>query len=122
GTTFGGNPLVCAAALASLDVIEDENLVHEAREKGEWFKKKVHDLNEPSIKEIRGKGLMLGIEFDFETKPLVMEMLHNGVIANATADNVLRIVPPLNISHEDLEEVIRVMHLAIQNIKENVEA
>jgi len=122
GTTFGGNPLVCAAALASLAVIEEEKLVEAARKKGEWFKNKVVELKESSIKEIRGQGLMLGIEFDFETKPLVMEMLHNGVIANATATNVLRIVPPLNISYEDLEEVIMVMQKAIQKVKEHAEA
>ena len=122
GTTFGGNPLVCAAALATLDVIEDENLIEAAKEKGEWFMRKVESLEESTIKEIRGQGLMLGLEFDFETKPLVMEMLHNGVIANATADNVLRIVPPLNISYEDLEEVITVMQKAIQKVKEHVEA
>jgi len=117
GTTFGGNPLVCAAALASLDVIEDENLVDQAKEKGEWFKKRIKQLDEDSIVEIRGKGLMLGIEFEFETKPLVMEMLEMGVIANATANNVLRIVPPLNISYEDLETIIEVMVKALEKVK-----
>jgi len=117
GTTFGGNPLVCAAALASLDVIEDENLVDQAKEKGEWFKKRIRQIDEDSIVEIRGKGLMLGIEFEFETKPLVMEMLEMGVIANATANNVLRIVPPLNISYEDLETIIEVMVKALEKVK-----
>jgi acetylornithine/N-succinyldiaminopimelate aminotransferase len=122
GTTFGGNPLACAAALASLDVIEEENLVQAAKEKGDWFKKKIRAMNEPSIKEIRGQGLMLGIDFKFETKPLVMEMLKNGVIANATADTVLRIVPPLNISYDDLEEIIEVMQNAIEKVNQHAEA
>jgi len=122
GTTFGGNPLACAAALASLDVIDDEELIKAAKEKGIWFKEKVTSLNEPSIKEIRGQGLMIGIDFDFETKPLVMEMLKNGVIANATADTVLRIVPPLTISYEDLEEIIEVMKNAINKVKAHAEA
>jgi len=117
GTTFGGNPLVCAASLAALDVIEEENLTKAAEEKGEWFKKKIGELKEDSIKEIRGKGLMLGIEFDFETKPLVMEMLEMGVIANATANNVLRIVPPLNISYDDLQTIIDVMVKATEKVK-----
>ena len=117
GTTFGGNPLVCAAALATLNVIKEENLVEEAKEKGEWFGKKIRQLNEDSIVEIRGKGLMIGIEFDFETKPLVMEMLKMGVIANATSNNVLRIVPPLNISYEDLQSIIDVILKAIEKVK-----
>ena len=65
---------------------------------------------------------MLGIDFDFETKPLVMEMLKMGVIANATADTVLRIVPPLNISYDDLEEILKVMKTAIEKVKTHAEA
>ena len=117
GTTFGGNPLVCAAASAALDFIEEENLTTAAEEKGAWFKKKISELKEDSIKEIRGEGLMIGIEFDFETKPLVMEMLDMGVIANATANTVLRIVPPLNISYDDLQIIIDTMVKAIEKIK-----
>jgi acetylornithine/N-succinyldiaminopimelate aminotransferase len=119
GTTFGGNPLVCAAALASLDVIEQDQLIEEARVKGDWFKEQIRFLNHPAIKEVRGEGLMIGIEFAFETKPLVMEMLEMGVIANATAGNVLRIVPALNISYEDLSQVIKVMKRAIEKTEAN---
>lgn len=122
GTTFGGNPLACSAALATLNIIEEEGLIEQAREKGEWFKKKIREMDEPSIREIRGQGLMLGIDFDFETKPLVMEMLKMGVIANATADTVLRIVPPLNISYDDLEEIFKVMKTAIEKVKPHAEA
>ncbi|MCA1751075.1 MAG: aminotransferase class III-fold pyridoxal phosphate-dependent enzyme [Flavobacteriales bacterium] len=68
-----------------------------------------------------GEGLMIGIDFDFETKPLVMEMLKNGVIANATAETVLRIVPPLNISYDDLKIVLDTMHSAVKKITENAE-
>ena len=117
GTTFGGNSLVCAAALTTLDVIESENLLQEATEKGQWLKEQIEALNEPHIKDIRGKGLMIGVEFDFETKPLVMKMLDHGVIANATAGNVLRIVPPLNISTEDLEKVIDILKQSIKEVK-----
>lgn len=119
GTTFGGNPLVCAASLAALEVIEEENLLQQAEEKGRWLKKQIKDINESSVKEIRGEGLMIGVEFEFETKPLVQEMLNNGVLANAAAENVLRLVPPLNISYEDLEKVIEILKKSLVEIKEN---
>ncbi len=119
GTTFGGNPLVCAASLATLEVIETENLLQESEEKGNWLKLEIAAMKNPDIKEIRGKGLMLGIEFNFETKPLVQEMLENGVLANATADTVLRLVPPLNISYEDLGKAMEVLKKSLKEIKDN---
>ena len=117
GTTFGGNPLVSAAALATLNVIEEEDLVLQSKEKGRWVSLQLEDWNEPSIKEIRGKGLMIGIEFEFETKPLVQKMLEKGILANATAGNVLRLVPPLNISYEDLDRVLNVLKQSVAEIK-----
>jgi len=117
GTTFGGNPLVCAAALASIEAIAEENLLIAAEETGKWFREQLEALNEPSLVRIKGKGLMLGVEFQFETKDLVLEMLEQRVIANATAGNVLRLVPPLNISREDLEEVLRVLKVALERVK-----
>ncbi|MFO7863286.1 MAG: aspartate aminotransferase family protein, partial [Salinivirgaceae bacterium] len=85
GTTFGGNPLATAAALAVLKTIEQEQLTQAAHEKGEWLKERIMAIKHPDIKEVRGRGLMLGIEFRFETKPLVQKMLENGILANATA-------------------------------------
>lgn len=120
GTTFGGNPLVCAASLAVLEAIESENLLDEATKKEQWLRKEIEKLNISSIKEIRGKGLMLGIVFDFETKPLVAKMLKKGVLANATADTVLRIVPPLNISIADLKTVVEVINESVNEMNRNV--
>jgi acetylornithine/N-succinyldiaminopimelate aminotransferase len=117
GTTFGGNPLVCAASLAVLGTIELENLLEESEKKGQWLRREIEKLNIPNIKEIRGKGLMLGIEFDFETKPLVAKMLEKGVLANATANNVLRLVPPLNITMTDLKRVVEVIYESIIEMK-----
>jgi len=119
GTTFGGNPLVTAASLAVLEAIEAENLIEEASKKGQWMRDELAKLALPSIKEIRGKGLMIGIVFDFETKPLVAKMLEKGVLANATAGNVLRLVPPLNIPIADLKRVIEVMHESVNEMKSN---
>lgn len=116
GTTFGGNPLVCAASLANIEVIEEENLLRQATEKGEWIRSKIVGMNKNSVKEIRGMGLMIGVEFDFETKPLVQKMLEKGVLANATAANVLRLVPPLNIPYEDLEKVMEVLEKSLNEM------
>ena len=119
GTTFGGNPLATRAALAAIEVIESENLETEAAEKGQWLKSKLEELDKShyDIKEIRGAGLMIGIEFNFETKPLVKYMLHHGILANATAGNVLRLIPPLTISYGELNTVIGVMKQAITELK-----
>lgn len=119
GTTFGGNPMACAASLAVLEAIESENLLEEASKKEQWLRKEIEKLNIPNIKEIRGKGLMLGIEFDFETKPLVAKMLEKGVLANATADNVLRLVPPLNIPMDDLKRIVEVIDKSLKEMKKN---
>ncbi len=119
GTTFGGNPLMCAAALAVLQTVEEENLLHAAKEKGEWLKQQFADMHEPSIVKIKGLGLMVGVEFTFETKPLVIEMMHHGVLANATAGNVLRLVPPLNISYDELQTALEAMKKSLEAVKEH---
>lgn len=109
GTTFGGNPLACSAALATLSVIEKENLIEEAVKKGEWIKSEFEKMKSthPEIKEIRGLGLMLGIELSQPAAPLVKMLLERGIIANATADTVLRLVPALNIPMDDLITVMK---------------
>lgn len=119
GTTFGGNPLVCAASLATLQAIEDENLLEKVRQNGTWLREELQKLNEPSIKQIRGLGLMTGVEFDFETKALVLEMLKNGVVANATATKVLRLVPPLIITKKELSVILEVLQKSIQHIQKH---
>ncbi len=119
GTTFGGNPLACAAALAVLEVIEQEHALHQASEKHKWLKQQISDWGESSIRDFRGLGLMIGIEFDFETKPVVLEMMNRGVLANATAETVLRLVPPLNISYDDLGQVLKVLKESVEVVKGN---
>lgn len=116
GTTFGGNPLVCAASLATIQVIEEEHLLQAAHEKGEWFKAEIRKMKLPGFREVRGLGLMLGVEFEFETKDLVKDMLHNGVLANATAGNVLRLVPPLTISYDELRELLSTIETSIKTV------
>ena len=108
GTTFGGNPLASAASLATLDTIATENLCTAALENGQWFMDQLASLQKdfPVIKEVRGLGLMIGVEMTQPAAPLVKSLLNNGVVANATAGNVLRFVPALNIKRKELEEVL----------------
>lgn len=116
GTTFGGNPLVCAAALAVLNIIEEEELLKAATDKGNWLKQQFAELDHASITDIRGMGLMLGVEFDHETKPLVAALLKNGVLANATAGNVLRLVPPLNVPMAALEAFMETFEKTLNDL------
>lgn len=109
GTTFGGNPLASRAALAVLDIIDKEELCKQSEKKGNLLTGKIAAINDSRIKEIRGKGLMIGIEFSFETKALVTEMLNRGVLANSTAGNVLRLVPPLIISEQEIDSLVQVL-------------
>ena len=119
GTTFGGNPLATAAALATLDTLIDLDMPAEAERKGIWFRGQLEMLKaeHPAIREVRGLGLMIGVEFSYETKPLVMEMLRRGVLANATAGNVLRLVPPLVISVEELQTIVDVISASIKSME-----
>lgn len=119
GTTFGGNPLVCAASLAVLRVIEDENLLEAAREKGEWLRAQFAGMTDRGIREVRGLGLMVGVEFEAEAKPLVMDLLDRGVIANVTAERVLRLVPPLNISRDDLREAMSHIDRSLEKLSQD---
>ncbi len=119
GTTFGGNPLACAAGLAVLETLEKEDLIKQADKKGKWLMQKIKDLNSPLIQEIRGKGLMIGVAFDRETKPLVQKLFEKGVLANATAGNILRLVPPLIISYEEMQLLVDKIEESINEIKDH---
>lgn len=109
GTTFGGNPLACAVGLTTYQVIKNEDLLNKVRKNGEYLMSELRNLNLSGTKEIRGKVLMVGVEFDFETKPLVLKMLENHVIANATAGNVLRLVPPLVIEKNEIDHLLQII-------------
>lgn len=109
GTTYGGNPLVCAASLANIEAMEEEHMLTQAREKGALVKQWVHDRNHPLIQEVRGMGLMIGIELTLDSPPIAKRMLDHGILANATAGTVIRLVPPLNIPEADLHEAVNVL-------------
>jgi len=102
GSTFGGNPLACAAALATIDIIEEERLMENAVRTGDFLVTELrrHLGARPGVREIRGKGLMIGIELDAPCGELVTQALEKGFLINVTLDNVVRLVPPLVLSVE----------------------
>lgn len=116
GSTYGGNPLACSASLAALHTVLDENLADQAAEKGDFLKQKIKDLSTDvsEIVDIRGRGLMLGVELSFEGRPVVEEMMHQGVLSNCTQGNVIRVVPPLVTNKEDLSTLAKVLISAIK--------
>jgi acetylornithine aminotransferase len=106
GSTFGGNPLACAASLAVLEIMEEEGLVENAARTGDYLMDRLKNelAGVSSVQQIRGRGLMIGIELDRPCAELVGIALDRGLIINVTADNVVRLVPPLvfNVEHADL--------------------
>lgn len=110
GSTFAGQPLACAAALATLDVLEDENLMPRAEQTGQYFRAALNKLRAEfpaRITEVRGHGLMVGVQFaQPEAKNLYQGLLQSGIIANATGDHVLRFVPPLIVTNADCDRVV----------------
>lgn len=116
GGTFGGNPLACAAVYTTLTTIKSEGLVDKVAEKGEYFKNELRKLQEKypdKVTDVRGCGLMLGMEVAGEGKPIVESCLANNVIVNCTAGNVIRIVPPLIISREEIDIVVAALDKAL---------
>ncbi|WP_339924389.1 aspartate aminotransferase family protein [uncultured Cyclobacterium sp.] len=121
GTTFGGNPLASAAALATLTTILEEGLEERALTMGNYIMNTVSSWSKdhPMIKEVRGLGMMIGIQLDRPAPPIVKALLDDGVIANGTAESVIRLVPPLNIPEEDVALALNKLKSIIESIEQN---
>lgn len=111
GTTFGGNPFACAVGNACLKTIAQENLVEQAAEKGEYMMNLIREktTGNDKVVDVRGKGLMIGVELSVPGRPVVERMFEQRVLSNAAGGNVLRIVPPLVISQEEIQQVVNAM-------------
>jgi LysW-gamma-L-lysine/LysW-L-ornithine aminotransferase len=105
GTTFGGNPLVCAAACAAIDYMVKENLAEQSKLKGDYFVSKFPNAELPKVREVRHLGLMIGIELKEKSQQYLVELMQRGVLALPAGPNVIRLLPPLTISYEDLDTV-----------------
>lgn len=115
GSTFGGNPLACATALTVLEVLERDNLCEQVTQNSALlFELLIKNLGEhPNVKAIRGKGFMIGVELDRPANDLRLLGLHHGVLLNVTADSVVRLLPPLIMNAEEIEELVKRLTLAI---------
>jgi acetylornithine/LysW-gamma-L-lysine aminotransferase len=106
GTTFGGNPLVCAAALAAIHYIEEEHLPQRAAELGARLQEGLQTISSPLIREVRGLGLMVALELKAKSAPYLAALADRGVLALSAGASVMRFLPPLVISSEDIDIVI----------------
>ena len=111
GSTFGGNPLVCAAALAAMQTINEKTLLDNCRAMGAYLTEKLEQLKGKYsfIKEIRGRGLIIGVELDIEGGPLVVKAMERGLLMNCTVGNVLRFVPPLIVNRAEIDEAMAIL-------------
>lgn len=108
-STFGGSPLVSAAALASIQIIEQDDLVSHSFEMGEYFRRKLSSMKRDDIVSVRGKGLMIGVELDHPCGYIVEEARNKGILVNVTSGNVIRLIPPLIISKQEIDKVVDVL-------------
>lgn len=102
GSTFGGNPLGCAVAIAALNVVEEEQLVQRSLELGEYFKQELLKIDNSIIKEVRGRGLFIGVELTEKARPYCERLKEQGLLCKETHETTIRFAPPLIISQEDL--------------------
>jgi ornithine--oxo-acid transaminase len=103
GSTFGGNPLACAAARAALRVLVEERLVERSAELGAYFLDRLKGLRSPDLREVRGKGLWIGVEMHGPARPYCEALKHEGILCKETHDRVIRIAPPLVITREEID-------------------
>ena len=120
GTTFGGNPLACRAALTVIDTLEQEGLVALAHHRGESLRNRFRELlvGTPAVREIRGLGLMIGIELDRPCASLTAAALDQGVLINVTAETTIRLLPPLILGEPEAERLCQTVSSLIQTLTE----
>ena len=106
GSTFGGNPMACAVSIAALEVLEDEKLADRSLELGDYFLNALKGIQHVSIKEVRGRGLFIGMELTEEARPFCEALKELGLLCKETHSTVIRFAPPLIISKEELDWAI----------------
>ena len=109
GSTFGGNPLACAAAIAVLDVIKEEDLPRQALVKGAYLRDKLRRMESPNIREVRGLGLMIGIELKEKVAPYIKKLQEKRIIVLNAGMTVIRLLPPLVISYQQIDHFVDVL-------------
>lgn len=124
GSTFGGNPLAATVALEALNILFDENLIQRSEELGDYLYQNLLKISSPLIKEIRGKGLFIGVELDSryaKGRDIVLQLLEHGLLSYETHDTVIRLAPPLVISNEQLDEALTILKkvLLVNTVQKN---
>lgn len=113
GSTFGGNPLACAVSIKAMEILVRDDYPKMALEKGAYFMDKLKELKNPDILEIRGRGLLIGMEFKVPAAPYVKALIANGVLAKETHEKTIRFAPPITISYEEIDEAMEGIRKAI---------
>ncbi len=119
GSTFGGNPLACAASLATFAIIEDENLVENAREMGAYFQERLAEINSPLIREVRGLGLLIGVDMRVRVTPILQALMDRGFMVLNAGGTVLRFLPPLTITQVEIESLITTLTSVLRELHES---
>ena len=117
GSTFGGNPLACAVAIEAMQVLNREKMIDNSLQLGTYFVGELRKIDNPVLTEVRGKGLMVGIELKEKARPYCEKLMQLGVLAKETHDNVIRLAPPLIISKEDLDWALDKLKQVFQHSK-----
>ena len=120
-STFGGNPLATAAGVAALTAILEERMLENCQEVGDYFFTKLEEIKKKFafVKEVRGKGLILGMELDIEGSSIVKEMMQRGILINCTMGKVLRFLPPLIVTKEEVDRVVKTLEEVFLSVRSN---
>ncbi len=114
GSTFGGNPLACAVAVKAMEILVRDDYAAQAEEKGSYFIEKLREIKNDDIIDIRGRGLLIGVEFKIPAAGYVKKLIANGVLAKETHENTIRFAPPIVITKEELDEAIGRIQTALK--------
>lgn len=118
-STFGGNPLACAASLATFEAIEEGNLVDKAKRRGAYLHNRLAYLKKdfPFVKIVRGKGLMQGVELEIEGKPIIDKCIEKGLLINCTQKKILRLMPPLIVKNPEIDKAVSILSEALKEVQ-----
>lgn len=113
GSTFGGNPLACAVAVAALKVLEDEKLAEQSEHLGNYFMKRLRDIRSSAIKDIRGRGLFIGVELYGSARPYCERLMSAGLLCKETHETTIRFAPPLTIKESEIDWALERIELVL---------
>lgn len=116
GSTFGGNPLGAAISIKAMDILVRDDYPRQAKEKGEYFMEKLKEIKNDDIIDIRGKGLLIGVEFKVLADPYVKRLIKGGVLAKETHEKTIRFAPPIVITYEQIDASMKIIKKALEKI------